>query len=69
MASHSVTIAMPSMLLADDYIVKFEAVSPTTEAPIAGVNVSQSVLFGDGTTNERAVPLGPYMFVPGPTPV
>lgn len=57
---------MPEMKLADDYVLRFEAIDPDTEAAITGVTVSKSVLFGDGDTSEKALPLGSYLLVPGP---
>lgn len=62
---------MPVLPLTANMTVRFEAVSPTTGLPVAGVLVSNAVLYATDAhaENEPLGDIGPMMFVPGPTPV
>lgn len=60
--------SMPILPLTVGMRVQFEAVSPTTGLPVAGVTVSDAVIYatdaeGEGLSNAE---VGPYMLVPGP---
>lgn len=64
--------SMPVLPLVVGMRVRFEAVDPTTGSPVAGVTVSNAVLYAvdvDGEAAGGTVDSGPYMLVPGPTPV
>ena len=63
---------MPQMKLPPGYIVKFEAIDVATGVAVSGVTVSQAVIFADDALAGEDTVLGdggPFMLVPGPTPV
>lgn len=63
---------MPVLPLTSDCVVKFEAINPTTGAAVSGVTVSQAVIYAvdiEGESSGGSVDSGPFMLVPGPTPV
>jgi hypothetical protein len=48
------------MVIPDEYNVVFEAIDPTTGAPVTGVQVDNIAIFGEnvgGGVSERKVPL------------
>jgi hypothetical protein len=59
---------IPQIALPGGYVVKFEAISPTTGAAITGVTVNTISIYGydRAASASDAAPGGPYMFVPGP---
>lgn len=59
---------MPVLPLTSDCRVQFEAIDPTTGVAVAGVTVSQAVIYAidvEGSDGVR-VESGPFMLVPGP---
>lgn len=62
----SLEAGLPPVTLTDGYVITFEARDPTTGAAVAGVKVSNTVLFADITGSIALEQLGPFMFVPGP---
>ena len=59
---------MPVLPLLSDCRVQFEAIDPTTGAAVAGVVISQAVIYAaDVVADEDAsLQVGPFMLVPGP---
>lgn len=67
--AHPFTASMPQLLdLADGYIIRLNALDPTTGAAVAGVKVTDVSIFGTnlGSAAASTFAYGPFMLVPGP---
>lgn len=63
------TASMPQLCdLPDGYIVRFNALDPTTGAAVANVVVTGVSIYGQnlGSSGGPDVTFGPFMLVPGP---
>jgi len=68
MTVHTLDAGLPEITLPGGFVVKFEAISPTTGLAISGVSVSAISIYGyqaDDSESDVPVP-APYLFVPGP---
>ena len=63
----SLEAGLPPLKLTDGYRIVFEARDPTSGAAVAGVTVSDTILFAEIEGNISLEPLGPFLLVPGPT--
>lgn len=63
--------SMPIMNLTPGMVVRFEAISPTDGSQVSGVIVSNATLYANDAVGagDGAGQSGPFMLVPGPTPV
>lgn len=71
MTVHNVKTSVPPLHLPEGSKIVLEALDPSTGAAVAGVKVSQISVFGlplEGADGGE-VQVGPYVLVPGPTPV
>lgn len=62
------TASMPPLPLKDGMQVVFEAIDPTSGAPVSGVRISNATLYvrePEGAS-DTTPPAGPFMLVPGP---
>jgi len=59
---------MPVLPLTPGCTVQFEAINPTTGAPVNGVTVSKAVIYAEDQvdTIPASIDTGPFMYVPGP---
>jgi hypothetical protein len=62
------TALPPDMGLSAGYIVRFNAIDPTTGADVAGVKFTNAILHvrNIGGTNDAALASGPFKLVIGP---
>lgn len=63
---------MPTLPLTSDCKIRFAAVDPLTGADVSGVTVARAIVYAvelDDSPGGVAVSSGPYMLVPGPTPL
>lgn len=68
MAEYQLIAPLPVVRLSATYRVRFEAIDPEDGSPVSGVVVSESVIFADDDgTGGADIPLGPFMYVPGPS--
>lgn len=68
MAAPMKTALPPDMGLSAGYIIRFNAIDPTTGANVSGVTFTNAVLHVRNLTGGPAEALasGPFMLVPGP---
>jgi hypothetical protein len=56
----------PELDIADGYVIRFAAVSPTDGSAVAGVTVSHVSIFGTDLAGVDVI-VGPFLLVPGPS--
>jgi hypothetical protein len=65
----SLEAGLPPLKLTDGYRIVFEARDPTTGMAVAGVTVSDTILFAEIEGDISLVQSGPFLLVPGPSNV
>lgn len=63
---------LPTLPLTSDCSIRFEAIDPVSGSAVSGVTVARAIIYAvelDEAAGGAVVSSGPYMLVPGPTPL
>ena len=73
MTVYTLQAPMPELTIPGGTTIKFEAISPTTGLAITGVTITTFAVYGydvsADTSDLKLGESGPFMLVPGPSPV